>query len=72
MAIVSISKMKIEKQKGVVILPLKEYRRLVECAAPIYYLADKEAKSLDTLVERGLREHRKGKTRIIRSLSDLD
>ena len=49
-------------QKGIVILPLREYRKLCEMAVPTYYLKSKEAKELDKLVEEGLREYRKGKT----------
>ena len=72
MANITISKAKIEKEKGVVLLPLKEYERLLRSAVPTYYLKGKEAKKLDKLVEEGLREYRAGKTRKIKSLADLD
>lgn len=62
MATISISERKIEKQKGVVILPLKEYQKLCQMAAPTYYLKGKEAEKLDKLVEKGLKDHREGKT----------
>jgi hypothetical protein len=57
-----ISKKKIEKQGGVMILSLKEYQKLCERAAPTFYLKGKEAEKLDKLVEEGLREYEKGKT----------
>ena len=72
MATVTLTKAKIEKEKGVVILPIREYQRLLERAVPEYYLKGKVAKKLDKLVEEGLKEYRAGKTRIIKSLADLD
>ncbi|MBI2052792.1 MAG: hypothetical protein HYT34_00935 [Candidatus Ryanbacteria bacterium] len=71
MATISIPKTKIEKQGGIVILSVKEYQRLVKQSIPTRYLFGKEAKKLDTLVSKSLREHRQGKTRTIRSLADL-
>ncbi len=62
MANVTINKTKIEKEKGVVILSLKEYERLTKNNIPTYYLTGKAAKDLDKLVEEGLKEHREGKT----------
>ncbi|MEK7146820.1 MAG: hypothetical protein AAB772_01030 [Patescibacteria group bacterium] len=62
MATITIQKEKIEKQSGVVILPLKEYRLLIAKVAPTYYLAGKKAKKLDKLVEEGLSEYKRGKT----------
>lgn len=47
---------------GVVILPLKEYHELRAQAVPTYYLTGKKAEALDRLVEKGLQEHREGKT----------
>jgi len=49
-------------QKGIVILPLREYQKLCERAVPTYYLKGKEAKKLDKLVEEGLREYERGET----------
>lgn len=72
MTTISISKIKIEKQKGIVILPLKEYQKLCQMAVPTYYLKGKEAEKLDKLVEEGLRDHALGKTRKIKSLRDLE
>jgi len=67
---ITISKEKIEKQGGVIILPLKEYQKLCERAAPIYYLKGKEAERLDRLVEEGLREYERGETISAPSLRD--
>ena len=72
MAKITIQKEKIEKQGGVVILPLKIYQELLRRAVPTYYLTGKEAEKVDKLVEEGLREYRAGKTKKIRSLADLD
>lgn len=62
----------VKKKGGIVILPLKEYQKLCERAVPIYYLKGKEAEELDKLVKEGLRAHRLGKTRKIKSLKDLE
>lgn len=62
MATINISKSKIQKQGGLVILPLREYERLQESAIPTYYLSGKAAKAVDDLVKRGLQEYRAGRT----------
>ena len=62
MASIAVTKAKIEKEKGVVILPIREYQRLLERAVPEYYLKGKAVKDLDRLVEEGLREYHAGKT----------
>jgi hypothetical protein len=67
-----ISKEEIQKKGGVVILSLREYKKLCERAVPTYYLKGKEAEELDKLVEEGLREYRKGRCKTIKSLADLD
>jgi hypothetical protein len=67
-----ISKEEIKKKGGIVILSLREYRKLCERAVPTYYLKGKEAEELDKLVEEGLREYRKGRCKTIKSLADLD
>ncbi len=60
---ITLSKATILKQKGMVILPLQEYKRLCEDAAIItYHLKGKEAKKLDCLVRDGMNEYRAGKT----------
>lgn len=71
MAHITVSKSDVEKQKGVVILPLKQYRELIRGAAPTYYLRGKEASKLDRLVNRGLKELKAGKTKKIKTLADL-
>ena len=67
-----ISKEEIQKKGGVVILSLREYKKLCERAVPTYYLKGKEAEKLDKLVEEGLKEYRKGRCKTIKSLADLD
>lgn len=59
---ITISKTKIKKEKGVVILSLDEYQKLCERAIPTYYLEEKAAKKLDQLVSGGLKEYKEGKT----------
>lgn len=59
---ITISRRAVEKKGGLVILTLKEYRKLMEKAVPAYYLSGKEADELDKLVEEGLKEYRAGKT----------
>ncbi len=69
MSTITIQKEKIKG--GVVILPLREYRKLLERVVPVYHLRGKAAERLDASVRRALRDYREGKTRIIRSLADL-
>jgi hypothetical protein len=68
---VTIQKSKIRAEKGMVVLPIEEYKKLLVRAIPTFYLSGKAAERMDKLVEEGLREYRAGKTRKIRSLSDL-
>ena len=70
MAIITLSKKSVQKQKGVVVLPIKEYERLIKASEPEYYLTGKAAKRLDKLVEKGLREHREGRTILASSISE--
>ncbi len=72
MATITLASNEIARQKGVVVLPVKEYQRLLAAAVPTYYLTGKAALNLDKLVEEGLLEHRTGKTSVIRSLAELD
>lgn len=73
MSYITISKEKIEQQNGVVVLPLIEYKKLLQKAFFLtYYLKDEEALELDNLVDNGLKEYHQGKTQIISSLSDLN
>lgn len=67
---VTISKNQIRKEGGVVVLSLEEYKRLSEQAVPRYYLKGNEAKDLDKLVERGLKEYREGKVITAKSLGE--
>lgn len=67
---IAITQAEIKKKEGVVILPLKEYRELLWRAVPEYHLTGKAARDLDKLVERGLRDHREGKTILASSISD--
>lgn len=62
MTSITLRKDSVERSKGVVILPLKEYHRLLTRAVPTYYLAGRARERLDKLVEEGLREYREGKT----------
>ena len=62
MAYITLKHNRVERQKGVVILPLKEYHRLLTRAIPTYYLTGKAAERVDKLVEEGMREYREGKT----------
>jgi len=69
---INISKSKIQKVGGVVILSIKEYKRLQEQAIPTHYLTGKSALKLDREVKQALKDHREGKTRRLKSLADLD
>jgi hypothetical protein len=61
------------KKEGIVILPLREYEKLCQRATPVYvyYLKDKEARELDNLVKKSLRDLEKGKCKSIKSLADF-
>lgn len=72
MTTITISKKKIKEDGGVVVLPLKEYRKLCEQAIPTYYLKGRAAEKLDKLVENGLKDYRAGETKNLKSLADLD
>jgi hypothetical protein len=69
---IKISPKVVERRGGIVVLPLKEYQRLLASVTPTFYLQGKAAAKLDRLVENSLQEYRTGKTRAIRSLADLD
>ena len=70
MSVVAISKNRIKKEGGFVILPLDEYRKLCEQAVPTYYLKGKAAEKVDKLVEGGLKDYREGRTIGARSLDE--
>ena len=59
---ITIQKSKIKSENGVVILPVKEYQKLLERAVPTYYLSGKDAEELDKLYEEGMKEYREGRT----------
>lgn len=67
---ITISKKAVQKQGGVVVLPVKEYQRLLAANVPEYFLTGKAATRLDKLVEQGLREHREGKTIVANSMTE--
>ena len=70
MATITLRSDAVTRQKGVVVLPVKEYQRLLVASVPTYYLKGKAARDLDMLVEEGLREHRMGLTTRASSLSE--
>lgn len=70
MSSVAIGKNQIKVEDDMVIIPLREYHKLLEKTAPVYYLKGKQALRLDRLVENGLKEHREGKTIKASSLKD--
>ena len=72
MSMINISKNKLQKEGGVVVLSLSEFRRLIKSAVPSYYLKGNSARKLDTLVKQGIKNYRAGKTKILKSLADLD
>jgi hypothetical protein len=72
MSTVTLQKENIKTENGVVVLPIKEYERLRANTVPVFYLSGREATKLDSLVEKGIENHKAGKTRKIKSLSDLD
>ena len=60
------------RKEGVVVLPIKVYRQLLESVIPTEYLKGAEAKQTDRLVEDGLQDYYSGKCETIKSLADLD
>lgn len=71
MNVITISKKRVNKQGGVVVLSLKEYQKLCERVVPVYYLKGKEADKLDKLVKDGLKAYRGGSCGAIKSLADI-
>ncbi|HEY4518237.1 MAG TPA: hypothetical protein VJG48_01270 [Candidatus Paceibacterota bacterium] len=67
---VTIKEGQVKSVGGMVILPVKEYRRLIEQDVPTYYLKGKAATNLDKLVAEGLKEYREGKTIKANSMSE--
>ena len=71
MTTINISKSKVKKEGGLVILSIKEYERLQASAVPNFYLRGREASNVDDLVKKGLKSYYAGKTKVLRSLADL-
>jgi len=69
---VTVSRNKIEKEGGVVVLSLKEYQKMQASSVPTYYLRGQEARNLDKLVKSGLKNYKNGKTKVLKSLADFD
>ena len=69
---ISIPSNIIDREGGVVILSLHEYEHLCKHVVPVYYLQGQEAENLDHMAAEGLETYRKGKTKKIRSLAELD
>jgi len=69
---VVISPKRVQKEGGVVILSLEEYKKLSIGVVPDFYLKGRAANKLDKLVESSFKEHREGKTRTLKSLADFD
>lgn len=65
-----ISKRRVAQKRGVVILDLDEYEKLLERAVPTYYLTGKAAEHIDKLYEEGMREYKQGKTIKAESLGE--
>lgn len=63
---------KIAGKDDLVILPRKEFEYMKSRMFPIIHLKGKSATRLDKRVENAIRDYRAGRTKKIRSLSDLD
>lgn len=59
---IAVSRARVVKKKGVVILDLEEYEKLRARSVPTYYLTGKAAERLDKVAEEGLREYERGET----------
>ena len=67
---VTISENLVRQCGGLVILPREEYYRLL--SIPTYQLKGEAARVLDKLVQDGQKAYRAEKTKILKSLTDLD
>lgn len=67
---ITISRERVAKKRGVVILDLEEYEELQKRAVPTYYLTGKAAERLDNVVREGLREYERGETIAADSLDE--
>jgi hypothetical protein len=75
MSTIAISTRRVQDEKGVVVLSLQEYERLLfeiqKANAPVEYVPPKEAARLDRVFKKALAEHKAGKTVKLSSLSSL-
>lgn len=68
---ITVSEQLLRENRGIVILSIDEYKNLCERAVPIYYLKGKNAKALDKIVQEGIDEYNNGKSRKVKSLSEI-
>ena len=75
MSTITISDKQVFAKKGMVVLSLEEYERLLfeiqDAKLPREYLPPKEAARLDREVKKALAEYKAGKTKVLSSLADL-
>ena len=73
MSAITISKKQIDDQRGVVVLPIEEYQRLVleASAVPVEHVSPKEVARLDKMAKKALRDYKNGKLKKLTSLADL-
>ena len=69
---ITISPKLVRQRGGIVVLSLREYQKLLARTVPAQYLKGRSAAQLDRIVAGGLRDYRKGRTRVVSSLADLD
>jgi len=75
MSTIAISTRRVQDEKGVVVLSLQEYERLLfeiqQANVPVEYLPPKEAARLDRVVKKAMADYKAGKTKLLSSLADL-
>lgn len=59
---IQISRQRVARNRGVVVLDLEEYEQLRAQAVPTYYLTGKSAERVDKVVQEGLRAYERGET----------
>ena len=70
MNIVTIPK-RVSKGDDLVVIPRKEYERMIAKMLPEVVLKGSKAESLDRRVKNAIRDYQNGKTKRIKSLADL-
>lgn len=70
MATISISKKQVVEKDGMVVMPIREYNRLLMASVPTYQLKGKAAHDLDTEYETAWADYRAGKTIKAHSLTE--